>query len=67
MSAAVPKTTKAWTTDIQGGFESLKFEPEYPLPELSDNDVLVRFHAASLNYRDLCIPKGMFVSLFACL
>jgi NADPH:quinone reductase-like Zn-dependent oxidoreductase len=57
---SIPKTTKAWAVasfDSQG-FESLKFNKETPLPEISDYEVLVKFHAASLNYRDLIIPKG---------
>ncbi|KAH7355055.1 hypothetical protein BKA65DRAFT_475521 [Rhexocercosporidium sp. MPI-PUGE-AT-0058] len=59
-SAAIPKTTKAWTIQGQNGFESLKLNNEVPIPALSDNEVLVKFHAASLNYRDLIIPKGMY-------
>lgn len=57
-SSAIPKTTKAWTIEGQDGFESLKLNNEAPIPALSDNEVLVKLHAASLNYRDLIIPKG---------
>lgn len=56
--SAIPKTTKAWTIEGQDGFESLKLNNEAPIPALSDNEVLVKLHAASLNYRDLIIPKG---------
>ncbi|CZS88733.1 hypothetical protein WAI453_010638 [Rhynchosporium graminicola] len=59
-SSSVPKTTKAWTVEGKNGFESLKFNNEAPIPDLSDNEVLVKFHAASLNYRDLIIPKGQY-------
>jgi NADPH:quinone reductase-like Zn-dependent oxidoreductase len=52
---SVPRTTKAWTLEGKGSFDSLKFDKERVLPELSDNDVLVKFHAASLNYRDIII------------
>lgn len=52
---ATPRTTKAWTVEGQGSFDCLKFDKERVLPELSDNDVLVKFHAASLNYRDIII------------
>lgn len=31
---------------------------ESTLPELTSNDVLVKFHAASLNYRDIMIAEG---------
>lgn len=61
-SAAIPKTTKAWTIEGKDGFESLKFHKEVPIPAISDNEVLVKFHAASLNYRDLIIPKGIFTN-----
>ncbi|KAK4033792.1 hypothetical protein C8A01DRAFT_19323 [Parachaetomium inaequale] len=57
---STPKTTKAWTVEGNGGFECLKFDKERVLPELSDNEVLVKFHAASLNYRDISIPMGQF-------
>ena len=58
LDATVPKTTKAWTVEGLNGFDSLKFHKEAPLPEPSDYEVLVKFHAASLNYRDLAITKG---------
>ncbi|KAJ4322459.1 hypothetical protein N0V84_004815 [Fusarium piperis] len=51
-----PRTTKAWRVEGTGSLDCLKFHKELALPELSDNDVLVKFHAASLNYRDLIIP-----------
>jgi NADPH:quinone reductase-like Zn-dependent oxidoreductase len=31
---------------------------EYELPPLGDNGVLVRIHAASLNYRELAIARA---------
>ncbi|PQE10253.1 alcohol dehydrogenase protein [Rutstroemia sp. NJR-2017a WRK4] len=60
MSQSIPKTTKAWRIHGQDGFESLKFNTEDKVPELGANDVLVKFHAASLNYRDLIMPKGQY-------
>jgi NADPH:quinone reductase-like Zn-dependent oxidoreductase len=62
-STSIPKTMKAWSVDGHNGFDSLTFHPEAPLPEPSDYEVLVKFHATSLNYRDLCIPKGQSVRL----
>jgi NADPH:quinone reductase-like Zn-dependent oxidoreductase len=53
---SAPKTTKAWTVEGTGSFDSLKFDKERAIPEFSDNEVLVKFHAASLNYRDVMIP-----------
>ena len=52
-----PKSNKTWTVEGKNGFESLKFNENGSVPELSEHDVLVRFHYASLNYRDLIIPK----------
>ncbi len=57
-SDLTPKTNKAWTVEGKSGFDSLRFHKEAPVPEPSDYEVLVKFHAASLNYRDLLIPKG---------
>jgi NADPH:quinone reductase-like Zn-dependent oxidoreductase len=51
------KTTKAWTRTGTTGFDTLKFNEQTPLPELGDHDVLVKIHAASLNYRDLSLAK----------
>ncbi|CAL3962857.1 hypothetical protein PZA11_000100 [Diplocarpon coronariae] len=59
-SISLPTTTSAWTVEGQDGFDSLKLRKDVPIPALSDNDVLVKFHAASLNYRDLIIPRGMY-------
>lgn len=54
----IPKTTKAWVINgCKNGFDELKYNKEYPVPELSDHDVLVKINGASLNYRDLVIPK----------
>lgn len=52
-----PTTTKQWIVrDKENGFDSLHFS-EGPVPKVTENDVLVKFHAAALNYRDLIIPK----------
>ncbi|KAN0096118.1 NAD(P)-binding protein [Hyaloscypha variabilis] len=59
-STTIPKTMKAWSLEGTNGFDSLTFHGEAPLPEPSDYEVLVKFHAASLNYRDLLIPKGQY-------
>ncbi|KAH7020450.1 hypothetical protein EDB80DRAFT_677373 [Ilyonectria destructans] len=57
---STPRTTKAWTVEGKGSFDCLKFDKERVLPELSDNEVLVKFHAASLNYRDIMISLGTY-------
>ncbi|KAJ3454859.1 hypothetical protein MRS44_013459 [Fusarium solani] len=57
---STPRTTKAWTVEGKGSLDSLKFNKEHVLPELSDNEVLVKFHAASLNFRDIMIALGTY-------
>lgn len=52
-----PATTKQWVVnDKENGFNSLSFN-EKPVPQVTGNEVLVKFHAASLNFRDLIIPQ----------
>ncbi|KAL6410042.1 alcohol dehydrogenase [Ilyonectria robusta] len=41
MAQAIPETTKQWNVVGTSGFDLLKFS-EQPVPELGDNDVLVR-------------------------
>ncbi|KAH8809095.1 hypothetical protein F5884DRAFT_753598 [Xylogone sp. PMI_703] len=60
MAQSIPKTTKAWTVNPRDDFSGLKLNNEVSIPPLSDNDVLVKFHAASLNYRDLVIAKNKY-------
>ncbi|KAK5115596.1 hypothetical protein LTR85_009767 [Meristemomyces frigidus] len=56
----MPSTQKQWTVGGTSGFDDLKLNDSAPIPELGDKDVLVKFHGASLNYRDLIILKGMY-------
>lgn len=60
---SAPTTTKAWTVEGNTGFDSLTLNPEYAIPALSDNEVLVRIYAGSINYRDAMIPM-VTLSLF---
>ena len=55
-----PTITKGWTIAGKSGFDDLKYHENAKLPPLGDHDVLVNFHYASLNYRDLIIPKGKY-------
>ena len=50
-----PSTTKQWTVEGPTGFDGLKWNDKAEIPALGDHDVLVNFHYASLNYRDLII------------
>ncbi|PHH90530.1 hypothetical protein CDD83_3372 [Cordyceps sp. RAO-2017] len=62
MAQSIPQTVKQWTVTAQDGkdgFNALKLL-EKPVPALGDSQVLVKLHAASLNYRDLIIPLGMY-------
>ncbi|KAK0367684.1 zinc-binding dehydrogenase [Colletotrichum limetticola] len=56
---------KQWTVEGATGFDSLKMAADVALPALGDKQVLVKFHAASLNYRDLAIAKNQFPFGFA--
>ncbi|KAF4501339.1 alcohol dehydrogenase [Fusarium agapanthi] len=57
-----PMMARQWILNDQQGFEtSLEYETKVPIPsqdELGPNDVLVKLHAASLNYRDLVIAAS---------
>lgn len=53
----IPQSTAAWVLNSQNGIESLEFLEQLDLPTIEDNEVLVKIHAASLNYRDLMITK----------
>ena len=52
-----PTTTKQWTVQGKNGFDSLIFDEKAEIAKLGEKEVLVHFFAASLNYRDLAIPK----------
>jgi NADPH:quinone reductase-like Zn-dependent oxidoreductase len=55
-----PTTQKQWSVKgKENRFDELKFE-EAEIPAVGDNDVLVKLHGASLNYRDLIIPQGKY-------
>lgn len=45
---------KQWVSHGKGGIDSLKLE-EIAIPKPGENEVLVKIHAVSLNYRDLLI------------
>ena len=55
-----PTSTAQYTITGQTGFDSLTFSSSSPLPELTPTSVLVHLSYASLNYRDLIIPKGLY-------
>lgn len=55
-----PSSFKQWTVVGKNGFDSLKLNEKASLPQLGDHDILVKLHAASLNFRDLAIPNGKY-------
>ena len=57
---APPTSTAQWIVAGESGFDSLKFQDSSPIPYQGDHDVLVHMSYASLNYRDLIIPKGQY-------
>ncbi|KAL1837796.1 hypothetical protein VTJ49DRAFT_3383 [Mycothermus thermophilus] len=58
---SVPTTQKQWVVEASGKeFETLVFQESAPVPTVGDNQVLVRFHGASLNFRDLLIVRGKY-------
>ncbi|KAM7199188.1 zinc-containing alcohol dehydrogenase [Rhypophila sp. PSN 637] len=62
MSAqSIPKTQKQWVVkDTEHGFDGMVLEKDAPVPQVGETDVLVRMHGASLNFRDLIIPRGEY-------
>ncbi|KAK5991029.1 Zinc-type alcohol dehydrogenase-like protein [Cladobotryum mycophilum] len=51
---------KHWTINSdEKGLDGLTFV-DAPMPQVGDNDILVKLQGASLNYRDLAIPTGKF-------
>ncbi|KAJ8065023.1 hypothetical protein OCU04_007325 [Sclerotinia nivalis] len=57
---SLPTTTKVWRVQGTDGLDSLRYNPKEAIAELLEYDVLVKFHAAALNYRDISIPYGTF-------
>ncbi|KAI8631641.1 putative alcohol dehydrogenase [Xylariaceae sp. FL1651] len=57
--AEIPKTTRQLNVVGTNGVASLKLS-ERAVPELGDNQVLVKLCGASLNYRDLLITQGQY-------
>lgn len=57
---SVPASQKQWVVQGQDkGFDGFVYT-DGAVPKVGDTDVLVRLRGASLNYRDLIIPKGMY-------
>ncbi|KZT21276.1 NAD-P-binding protein [Neolentinus lepideus HHB14362 ss-1] len=59
MASTIPSRTHAYRLPKYEGIQSLVLE-EGPIPKPKDNEVLVKVHAVSLNYRDLLIASGKY-------
>lgn len=58
-----PATMKQWVVENkEKDFDGLVYQ-DAPVPKVGENEVLVKLQAASLNYRDLIIPKVWSVHL----
>jgi NADPH:quinone reductase-like Zn-dependent oxidoreductase len=52
-----PPSQKQWIVQgTENGFDGLIYQ-DAPVPQVGESEVLVKMRAASLNYRDLIIPK----------
>ncbi|RAK98451.1 zinc-dependent alcohol dehydrogenase family protein [Aspergillus ibericus CBS 121593] len=60
MTSMPDKMMKQWIVQGTNGAESLHLR-EVPMPVPGDYEVLVKFHAASLNYRDIMITTGTYL------
>lgn len=55
-----PTTMKQWVVlNKENDFDGLVYK-DAPVPKVGEREVLVKLHAASLNYRDLVIPKNKY-------
>ena len=50
--APIPKTMSGILIEETGGVEVLKWKTDLPVPQLQDNEILVRNEYAGVNYID---------------
>ncbi|KAM0251641.1 hypothetical protein ACHAQJ_008101 [Trichoderma viride] len=53
------ETMRQWVIRGTGNLDSLRLE-EAPIPKVGENEVLVKLHAVSLNYRDIMVVTGTY-------
>lgn len=59
-SSSIPSTMKAWTYSEYGGVEVLKVDSNVAVPEINDDQVLIKVAAAALNPVDSKRRIGKF-------
>lgn len=59
---SLPTSTPRWTVDKSRGpwLAALDLQTSTPIPDIGPTDCLVRFEAASLNYRDVAMLQGNY-------
>jgi len=59
---SLPATQEQWVNErvTTDSFDGLIYQADAPLPKVGDTEVLVKLSGASLNFRDLIIPRGKY-------
>ncbi len=59
---SLPSSQKQWLNErvTNDSFDGLVYQDKAPLPKVGDTEVLVKLSGASLNFRDLIIPRVHF-------
>lgn len=59
MSGTIPETQKVVLIDGVGGYDVIKYE-DYPVPLISDEDLLIKNKYAGVNYIESYFRKGLY-------
>ncbi len=60
MSTDIPKTMNAFVLTEHGGMDKLEYRTDYPVPQISDDEVLIRVAACGLNNTDVNTRVGWY-------
>ena len=58
--ADLPKTMRAFVLTGHGDMDKLVYKHDWPVPDLNDNDVLIKVHACGLNNTDVNTRTGWY-------
>lgn len=61
---SIPKTQSVIFYEKNGGPEVLQYSTNYPTPQISDSQILVKNHYAGINYIETYFRKGIYKSNF---